>query len=150
MKRFSWYIVPVLVGLVFFCATEAFAQKEMKKDAVLWTADDLKWVALAGAPAGVMSVMLWGDNTNGAYGGFTKFPAGFSAPLHFHTNDMKIVVVKGAYTYKGKKYGPGSYLFIPGGEQHESGGVADSETIFFIEQTGKFDLVPVEAMKTKK
>ena len=35
-----------------------------------------------------------------------------------------MVVIKGAYTYKRKKYGPGSYLFIPGGDKHESGGVA--------------------------
>jgi hypothetical protein len=63
---------------------------------------------------------------------------------------MKMVVVKGGYTYKGKKYGPGSYLFIPGGDMHESGGVADSETIFFIEQPGKFDLVPAEPSKEQK
>jgi quercetin dioxygenase-like cupin family protein len=58
-----------------------------------------------------------------------------------------MVVLKGAYTYKGKKYGPGSYLFIPGGEKHESGGVDESESIFFIEQPGMFDLKPVEPPK---
>ncbi len=150
MKRLSLYIVLVLVGLVFLGATEASAQKKMKKEAVLWVAEDLKWQPLAGGPPGVMSVMLWGDNTKGAYGGFTKFPAGFKAPLHYHTNDMKIVVIKGAYTYKGKKYGAGSYLSIPGGDKHESGGVEDSETIFLIEQSGKFDLVPVEPPSEKK
>ena len=150
MKRLSLYIVLVLVGLIFFGATDASAEKKMKKETVLWTAEDLKWEPLAGAPPGVMSVMLWGDNTKGAYGGFTKFPAGFKAPLHYHTNEMKIVVIKGGYTYKGKKYGPGSYLFIPGGDKHESGGVEDSETIFLIEQPGKFDLKPVEQPKEKK
>jgi len=150
MKRLSLYIVLVLVGLIFLGATDASAQKKMKKEAVLWAAEDLKWEALAGAPPGVMSVMLWGDNTKGAYGGFTKFPAGFKAPLHYHTNDMKIVVIKGAYTYNGKKYGPGSYVYVPGGVKHESGGVEDSETIFFIEQSGKFDLKPVEPPSEKK
>lgn len=150
MKRLSLYIVLVLVGLIFFGVTGVSAEKKMKKEAILWTAEDLKWGPLAGAPPGVMSVMLWGDNTKGAYGGFTKFPAGFKAPLHYHTYEMKIVVIKGGYTYKGKKYGPGSYLLIPGGDKHESGGVEDSETIFLIEQPGKFDLKPVEQPKEKK
>ena len=150
MKKLSLYIVLVLVGLIFFGATEASAQKKMKKEAVLWAAEDLKWEALQGGTPGVMTTVLWGDQTKGAYGGLTKFPAGFKAPLHYHTNDIKIVVIKGAYTYKGKKYGPGSYLFIPGGDKHKSGGVADSETIFFMEQPGKFDLIPVEPPMEKK
>ncbi len=150
MKKLSSYIVLVLVGLVFFGAANAVAQKEMKKETVLWAAEDLKWEPLAGAPPGVMSVKLWGDNTKGAYGGFTKFPAGFKAPLHYHTDATKIVVIKGAYTYNGKKYGPGSYVYVPAGLKHESGGVADSESIFFIEQSGKFDLNIVEPPNGKK
>ena len=150
MKRLSLYIVLVLAGLIFFGTTEASAQKKMKKEPVLWAAEDIKWEAMQGGSPGVMSAKLWGDQSKGAYGGLTKFPAGFKAPLHYHTNDIKMVVIKGAYTYKGKKYGPGSYLFIPGGDKHESGGVADSETIFFMEQPGKFDLIPVEPPMEKK
>jgi quercetin dioxygenase-like cupin family protein len=150
MKRLSSYIVLVLVGLIFLGAAEASSQKKMKKEAVLWATEDLKWEPLAGAPPGVMSVMLWGDNTKGAYGGFTKFPAGFKAPLHYHTDATKIVVIKGAYTFNGKKYGPGSYVYVPAGVQHESGGVEDSESIFFIEQSGKFDLNIIEKLAAKK
>ena len=36
MKRFSSYIVLVLVGLMFFGATEASAQKKMKKEGMMW------------------------------------------------------------------------------------------------------------------
>ena len=150
MKRYSIYIVLALAGLIFVGATEASAQKKKMKAPILWSAEDIKWEAMEGGPPGVMTAMLWGDQTKGAYGGFTKFPAGFKAPFHYHTNDIKMVVIKGAYTYKGKQYGPGSYLWIPGGDKHESGGIADSETIFFIEQPGKFDLVPVEAPGEKK
>ena len=149
MKILSLYIVLVLVGLMFFGTTEASAQKKMKKEAVLWAAEDIKWETMQGGVPGVMAAMLWGD-PNGAHGEFTKFPAGFKAPLHYHTYDIKIVVIKGAYTYKGKKYGSGSYLFIPGGDKHESGGVDDSETIFLMEQPGKFDLKPVEPPSEKK
>src|SRR5438128_2823911 len=92
MKRFSLYLAMLLAGLVFLGATVASAQKSAKKEAVLWMPEDLKWQPLAGGPPGVMSVMLWGDNTKGAYGGLTKFPAGFKAPLHHHTYATKIVV----------------------------------------------------------
>jgi quercetin dioxygenase-like cupin family protein len=150
MKRFSFYIVMLAVGLISFGATIASAQGKTEKPAVLWAAEDLKWVPLSPGAPGVMSVMLWGDSTKGAYGGLTKFPAGFKAPLHFHTYATKIVVIKGAYTYNGTKYGPGSYVFVPGGVKHESGGVEDSASIFFIEQDGKFDLKPVDVSKEKK
>jgi quercetin dioxygenase-like cupin family protein len=93
---------------------------------------------------------VWGDNTKGAYGGLTKFPAGFKTPLHSHTYTTKIVVIKGAYTYNGKKYGPGSYVSVPAGVKHESAGVADSESIFFIEQSGKFDLNVADLHAAKK
>jgi quercetin dioxygenase-like cupin family protein len=150
MKKLSLYMLLVLAGLVFVGGTDASAQKKMMKEPVLWAADDLKWEPLQGGPPGVMSVTLWSDQTTGAYGGFTKFPAGFKAPLHYHTYETKIVVVKGGYTYKGKKYGPGSYLSIPGGDKHVSGGVKDSETIILIQQPGKFDLNPIEQpSKTK-
>jgi hypothetical protein len=61
-----------------------------------------------------------------------------------------IVVIKGAYTHNGKKYGPGSYLYIPGGDKHETAGAEDSESIFYIEQQGPFDLIPVEPTKAAK
>jgi anti-sigma factor ChrR (cupin superfamily) len=148
MKKLLSYLVLMVVGLIFFGTTEASAQIKMKK--VLWAAEDLKWEQLPGGPPGVMSAPLWGDQTKGAYAGFTKFPAGFKAPLHYHTNAMKLVVIKGAYTHNGKKYGPGSYLYIPGGDRHETSGVEDSESIFFIEQQGKFDLKMVETVHEKK
>jgi quercetin dioxygenase-like cupin family protein len=150
MKRYSFYIAMLLVGLVFLGTTETSAQKKTIKDAVLWAAEDIKWEPMQGGPPGVLAVTLWGDRTKGGYGGLNKFPAGFKAPLHYHTFATKIVVIKGAYTFNGKKYGPGSYVYVPAGVQHESGGVDDSESIFFIEQSGKFDIVPVKTASEKK
>src|ERR1700694_1935855 len=114
MKRLSLYIVLVLAGMIFIGTTETSAQKKMKKEVVAWPAEDIKWNQLKGAPPGVMSANLWGNQNKGAYGGLTKFPAGFKSPLHYHTNDIKLVVIKGSYMHNGKTYGPGSYLFIPG------------------------------------
>jgi quercetin dioxygenase-like cupin family protein len=150
MKRNSLYIVMLIAGLIPLVATMTSAQGKMDKQPVLWAAEDLKWVPLDPGAPGVMHVMLWGVDSKGAYGGLTKFPAGFKAPLHSHTYATKIVVIKGAYTYNGKEYGPGSYVYVPGGFKHESGGVANSESMFFIEQEGKFDMKPAEPQAGKK
>ena len=146
MKRLSLYIVLLLAGLILIGTKQVSAQQPMKKATVIKTLEDAKWEALPNGQ-GAMTAKIRGDQTKGAYAALTKFPAGFKAPLHYHTNDIKLVVIQGAYTYNGKQYGPGSYLFIPGGDKHESGGIDGSETIFYMEQPGKFDLKPVTPKK---
>src|SRR5215468_7625830 len=83
---------------------------------VVMPSADLKWTDLdpKGAP-GVKIADLWGDHTKGAFGAIVKFPAGFAAPLHTHTNAYKIVILTGTFIQgpEGKpefRLGPGSYL----------------------------------------
>lgn len=88
---------------------------------------------------------IWGDPYSGPFAAFVKFPAGLSAPLHYHSSDAKLVVIKGAYVYTPEggtkqRFGPGSFASYPGGDRHSTNGDENSETIFFIEQPGKFDL----------
>ena len=97
---------------------------------------------------GVSKVMLWGDDTKGPYGAFTKFEPGLNNPLHTHTNDIRLVVLKGAYIYKPengeeRRVGHGQYLFIPGGDRHVSSGDPKEGALFYEESPGKFDLNPV-------
>jgi hypothetical protein len=113
---------------------------------------DLKWGDLnpTGAP-GVKIADVWGDHTKSGFGAFLRFPAGFLAPLHTHTNAIKLVVISGTYiqTPEGKaehRMGPGSYVFQPGGTyKHISACDKASECLLFIQSTGKFDLKPVAA-----
>lgn len=97
---------------------------------------------------GVSKVVLWGDDTKGPYGAFTKFTPGLTNPLHTHSSDIRIVVLKGAYIYKPEKgeerrVGPGQYLFVPGGDRHVSSGDQKEGVLFYEESSGKFDLNPV-------
>jgi anti-sigma factor ChrR (cupin superfamily) len=118
------------------------------------SADDLKWTDLdpKGAP-GVKVADLWGDHAKGAFGAYFKLPAGFAAPLHTHTNAMKVVFISGTYIQvpEGKpevRLGPGSYMMQPGGNyRHTTSCDKASECVFFVESNGKFDLKPVEAAK---
>ena len=113
---------------------------------------NLKWTDLdpAGAP-GVKVAPLWGDPRAGAFGAFFKLPAGFAAPLHTHTYDMKVVIVAGTYVQgpEGKpefRLAPGSYLLQPGGDyRHTTSCDKSSDCVFFVESDGAFDLLPLQA-----
>ncbi len=93
---------------------------------------------------GASRAVLWGNDETGPYGAFTKFVPGFDAGLHTHTNDSRIVVLKGAYLYRDdageKRVWAGDFLSIPGGVKHWSGGDAKDGALFYAESPGKFDL----------
>lgn len=117
---------------------------------VFLPAGDLKWADLSptGAP-GVKIADVWGDHTKSGFGAFLKFPAGFLAPLHTHTNAIKLVVLSGTYIQTpdgqaAQRMPAGSYVFQPGGTyKHISACDKASECLLFIQSTGKFDLKPV-------
>ena len=103
---------------------------------------------------GVKKKILWGNNDVGPYGAFTKFDPGVTNPLHTHSNEVRIVVLKGAYIYKPQngnepRVGAGSYFSIPGGTVHVSSGDPKEGALFYEESPGKFDLKVVD-QKDKK
>lgn len=140
----------------FVLATAVMAQGsgESASRRVVMPAGDLKWTDLdpTGAP-GVKVADLWGDHTKGAFGAFLKLPAGFVAPLHTHTHDIKVVFLSGTYIQgpEGQpefRLGPGSYLMQPGGNyRHTTSCDKASECVFYFESNGAFDLKVVEAEK---
>jgi hypothetical protein len=133
----------------FLLAGAALAQSG---NPVVWPAADLKWVDVPNAPPGVKQAVLWGDPATGAFGAVQKFPAGFAAPLHTHSANLRCVVVSGTIIHgpEGKptvRLGPGSYLMLPSTYRHTTACDKSSECVFFTEGDGKFDVVPVEAPK---
>ena len=97
---------------------------------------------------GVSMQVLRGDPDKGSHATFTKFDPGYDAGNHTHTNDVSIVVIKGAYLYKDdageKRVGPGEFLLVPGGHKHWSGGDKAEGALFYQEGSGKFDLIPAK------
>ena len=128
--------------------------RTLGKSPVVMPAADMKWTDLdpRNGP-GVKIADISGDHTKGAFSSFIKFPAGFAAPLHTHTNPVKIIVVSGTFVQQpeGKaefRLGPGSYLFQPGGDyKHTTACDKASECLIFAESIGAFDLKPVNAAK---
>ena len=128
--------------------------KTLGKSPVVMQPADMKWTDLDPKTGpGVKIADISGDHTKGAFSAFIKFPAGFAAPLHTHTNAVKIIVVSGTFLQQpeGKaefRLGPGSYLFQPGGDyKHTTSCDKASECLIFAESIGAFDLKPVEAAK---
>ena len=155
----SFAVSFVLAAVVLAQSSAGMKAKSAPKGAasrlVVMPAGDLKWADLdpTGAP-GVKIADLWGDHTKGAFGAFIKFPSGFKAPLHTHTNDYKIVVVSGTFIQgpEGKpefRLGPGSYLMQPGGNYKHTTS-CEGECLFLVQSTGKFDLKPVTAAAPAK
>ncbi len=130
------------------------ASKGAASRLVTMPAADMKWTDLdpKGAP-GVKVADVWGNHATGAFGAFIKFPGGWAAPLHTHTNDFKMVIVSGTFVQaaEGKpefRLGPGSYLMQPGGNyKHTTACDKASECVIFSQSTGKFDFKPVDAPK---
>jgi quercetin dioxygenase-like cupin family protein len=96
----------------------------------------------------VSMATIWGDPEKGAHATFTKFEPGYDAGMHTHTNDVWMVVIKGAYLYKDeageKRVAVGDFLRVPGGHKHWSGGDKSEGAVFYEEGSGKFDLVPAQ------
>jgi len=144
MKKFV--IVSAVTALTIVAGLVGVAQAQKGKQVIYQSSAQGTYKP---SPAGGTSMQaIWGDMEKGAHGTFTKFDPGFDAGMHSHTNDISIVVVKGAYLYKDeageKRVGPGEFLFIPGGHKHWSGGDKTEGALFYEEGSGKFDSMPAK------
>ncbi|GBC78524.1 hypothetical protein HRbin08_02020 [bacterium HR08] len=147
MKR-TLTVLGVAAALAITCTigvAQGQQQQPKKKELVFVPAHKATFKEVV---PGVSKAVLWGDHDKGPYGAFTKLVPGFDAGMHTHTNDVWIVVLKGAYLYKDdageKRVGPGDFIRIPGGRKHWSGGDAKEGALFYEESSGKFDLVPAK------
>ncbi|OIO03602.1 MAG: hypothetical protein COX65_06985 [Elusimicrobia bacterium CG_4_10_14_0_2_um_filter_56_8] len=114
------------------------------KDTIVLKNGDLKFMDIM---PGVVRAYAWGE-TNGIHGNFTRLRAGYRSPMHTHTYDVKIVVITGMLLHgdsggKITRLGPGSFCFIPEGMKHTTACVDDSDCLFYEEQPGRFDMMPI-------
>ena len=147
MKRLTLVVglLGVLLATAVVQAQKASTSNNVK-NVVYVTADNATFKQ---SPTGGVSMApLWGDPDKGVHATFTKFEPGFDAGMHTHTNDVWIVVIKGAYLYKDeageKRVGPGEFLRVPGGHKHWSVGDKTEGALFYEEASGKFDTIPAK------
>ena len=70
---------------------------------VVMPASDMKWNDIRPGAPGVKVADLWGNHGNGAFGALFKLPAGFAAPLHTHTYDMKVLIIGDLHPGSGRE-----------------------------------------------
>ena len=109
-------IVSAVIALTIVAAFVAVAQAQKGKQVIYASSSQGTYKPM---PMGGVSMQdIWGDRDKGPHASFTKFDPGYDAGMHSHTNDISIVVIKGAYLYKDdageKRVGPGDFLFRPG------------------------------------
>lgn len=140
---------PGVVAALILSATVACADSQPEqagKNTVTYAAAERVTYKeiIPGASAGP----LWGDPTKEAHSAFTRFAPAFNAGMHHHSNDLSLVVLRGAYLYRDdageKRVGPGEFLRIPGGHRHWSGGDPKEGALFYQHSDAKFDLVPAQ------
>ena len=136
-------IVSAVAALAIVGAFVGVAQAQKEKQVIYVSSAKVSYKM--SPAAGVSMESLTGDMEKGAHATFTKFDPGYDAGMHSHSNDISIVVIKGAYLYKDeageKRVGPGEYLFVPGGHKHWSGGDKTEGALFYEQGSGKFDSI---------
>ena len=139
-------VVPALAALAVAAVSVVVAEAQKDKHVVYVSSANATYKP--SQMSGVSMQVLRGDPDKGSHATFTKFDPGYDAGTHTHTNDVSIVVIKGAYLYKDdageKRVGPGEFLLVPGGHKHWSGGDKTEGALFYQEGSGKFDLIPAK------
>jgi mannose-6-phosphate isomerase-like protein (cupin superfamily) len=137
--------VAIALAVAWIGSAQSQEKQAKGKPVTYATPDEAKYKEVV---PGVSRAMLWGNDQKGPYGAFTKFTPGTDNGMHTHTNDVWLVVIKGAYLYKDdageKRVGPGSFIRIPGKLKHWSGGDKKEGALFYEESSGKFDLIPTK------
>jgi len=155
LSRVSGIALAVLIGVVLPAAAlhaqaaKGAAAYVVATTPVTMTPGQLKWVANPDAPGG-MSAVAWGDPDSGAHGAFHKFTAGFTAPLHTHSANLRIVVISGTMSMSGEDgkettLPAGSYFYQPRRYKHVTKCLEGSECVAFVVADGRFDIKPVAA-----
>ena len=100
-------------------------------------------------------LIAWGNRGEGPSGAFVQFGPGNpdAAILHIHTNDTRVIGIRGAYIYRSQdgteqRVGPGQYLFIPGGLPHVSFGDPQEGALIYEESLARFDAIAVGRYQT--
>lgn len=144
------HLLTLMMTFTLPAASAAQNPSDAASRLVVMPAGDLKWADLDPNVPGIKVVDLWGNHATGAFGALIRLPAGFAAPLHTHTHDMKVVILSGTYIQSpdGKpefRLGPGSYFMQPGADyRHITRCDAAADCVFFVESPGAFDLQPAE------
>ncbi|MFT7581256.1 MAG: quercetin dioxygenase-like cupin family protein [Myxococcota bacterium] len=106
-----------------------------------------------GQDAPVEMATVFGDRATGNHATVGVFGAGFDSGPHTHSQAYHGVVVQGRMTNpfgtegSPREMGPGSYWFVPAGEQHATRCVStDEPCVFYFHADDGFDFTPLDVL----
>jgi hypothetical protein len=139
-STFSWWVAAAAGVAGAVVAMTAWAQSGR---ATLVPASQLTWVN-AGIP-GVQTAALQGDMKSGPSHFYLKYPAGFVAPVHFHSPDHFATTVSGQLVLitEGRETAlpPGSHFAFTGKARHAARCEGAQDCVMFIDARGAWDVV---------
>jgi quercetin dioxygenase-like cupin family protein len=145
MKSFSW----IFFGLLL---TTGAAIAAMTSAPVMFTPDNLHWVAGTGPAKGSLAAVMVGNpNKSGTAIIRVKMPDGYTNQPHYHSHPEYITVMEGTLLFgigdtvnkaKATALPAGSFIMIPAGVHHWS--VAKGETIEQVGGEGPLTNIPIK------
>ena len=144
-----WVITAALVGGLLAGAEvsgKVVAASVSPDSLVLLASSDISWTP--GSRPGFARAPLWGDRRTGPYGEFQRYDGGYQLPLHFHSNELRGLIISGTWVIEvrgqaAKELPAGSYFSVPGKTQHVD--TCKSGAVCVLHLTGELplDLIPV-------
>ena len=97
MSRRFIVIVTLFVvsGLAGLECGRMLAQSTASSTLVLLAPGDIKWES--GTRPDIVRAPLWGDRAKGPYGMFNRYDGGVHLAAHFHTNELRGLIMSGTW-----------------------------------------------------
>jgi hypothetical protein len=89
----------LMVIFLVFSVSGLLAQNSMDSMTVK-NLSQLQWQPKKALPPGAFSAAVYGDPAKGNYDFYAKFPANFTVPMHWHSYDCTVIILKGSMTIK--------------------------------------------------
>jgi len=133
------------------CFALAFAlpvlAEPSKAEMIVANPDSLHWKAKEALPKGAFGAVVHGDPAKGDYDFIARFPAHYTVPEHFHTNEMFVTMLKGSMTLARAGQPAvtvleGGFFSLPAGMRYVAR--CEKECTFQVHGAQPFDLLYVD------
>lgn len=84
---------------LFFCYAFCFGQTA-SDSMIVKNINRLEWHPKTTLPPGALSAVVYGDPPKGHYDFYAKFPKNYTVPIHWHTFECNVIIIKGSMTIK--------------------------------------------------
>jgi quercetin dioxygenase-like cupin family protein len=127
-------------------STKSSTHKTMAKAATYWTNTEGEWMDVPVFPKGAQMKVISGNPKTGASDLFVKMPAGYVAPLHWHTPAESVYMQAGtlefgeAHSSATHTISAGGFFHSPPKMVHKATCTGNEDCYFFLHSTGPFDI----------